>query len=192
MPLVLKAKAMVEERGPIIQCVSTFYKDYRGGSPYYNGAIDILHCDAIHAVDMLRFMGGEVDEVASDVQARAGARYDNMFNALVKFEGDAVGVLLTNWNVGSRVHTFEMHAEGISAYVNPDDRALIFADNASEPQVVTTQEAAGSDEARVYLGFRDENRHFIDCVKSGAQPQTHLRDAAESMDLVDWIFDEAW
>ena len=192
MPIMLKAKAMVEEHGPVIQCVSTFYKDYRGNPPYYRGAIDILHCDAIHSVDALRFMGGEPEDVAGDVQARAGARYDNMFNALIRFESDAVGVLLTNWNVGGRVHTFEMHAEGISAYVNPDDKALIFENGAAEPKVITTQEASGSDEARAYLGFAAENRHFIDCVKAGVQTRTDFRDAEKTMELADWIYDEAW
>ena len=189
-PVLNRARQIVEERGPIIQCVATFYKNHLGQPPYYRGAIDILSCDAIHAVDMLRWMGGEVQTVASDVQSFK-ASYANMFNALVRFDGGAVGVLLANWNVGARRHTFEMHAEGISAYVQPDDRALIYADNAAEPTVITTQDAAGSDEMRVFNGFAAENRHFIDCVKSGTQPNTRFADALRTMELVDMIYAEA-
>jgi len=191
IPLMVKAKAMVEERGPIIQCVSTFYKNHVGSPPYYRGAIDILSCDAVHAVDTLRYMGGDVIDLASDVQSR-NATFDNMFNAIVRFSTDAVGVLLTNWNVGARRHVFEMHAEGISAYVNPDESALIYADNENEPRVITTQEASGSNENRVYYGFAAENRHFINCVKAGINPQTNFQDAAKTMELVDWIYGEAW
>jgi len=190
-PIIVKAKELVSARGPMIQCVSTFYKNYLGQPPYYRGAIDVLACDAIHAVDMLRFMGGEVVEVASDVQSRK-ATYANMFNALVRFEDDGVGVLLANWNVGARRHTFEMHAEGISAYCNPDVGMEVYADNKGESQVITTQAAARSDEFRAYYGFAAENRHFIECVKRGAKPQTHFGDAQKSMELAEAIYAAAW
>jgi virulence factor len=192
IPLLNLARKRVLDRGPMIQCVSTFYKDHRGNGPYYNGAIDILSCDAVHAVDTLRWMGGNVEQVSSDVQSRAGACYDNMFNALVRFENGGVGVLLTNWNVGGRRHTFEMHGEGISAFVDPDDRALIYEDNATEPETITTQEASESEEFRFYSGFAAENRHFIDCVKAGKETGSTLRDAVKTMELVDWIYTMAW
>jgi len=192
MPLLVKAKAMVEARGPIIQCVSTFYKNFVGQPPYYRGAVDILTSDCIHAVDMLRWMAdSEVLDVASDVQFHK-ASYANMFNALVRFENECVGVLLGNWYVGARRHVFEMHAEGISAYCNPDDAALIFADNKPEPQVLSAKAVAGSDENRIFSGFAAENRHFIDCLKSGIAPQTNFHDALKTMLLVDTIYANSW
>ncbi len=190
-PLLNRVRDAVLERGPMLQCTSTFYKNYLDQPPYYRGAIDILSCDAVHAVDMLRWMGGEPDDVASDVRSFK-ASYDNMFNALIRFEGGAVGVLLTNWNVGARRHTFEMHAEGISAFCDPDGRAEIFADNVAEPEVITAQDVAGSDEMRVFNGFAAENRHFIDCIASGEAPETNLGDALKTMELVDKIYAEAW
>ena len=186
MPIVNQVMAKVAERGPILQCVSTFLKNYRAG-PYYRGATDVLTCDAIHAVDMLRHMGGEVARLASDVRA-IGVQYENAFNALLKFESGACGFLQTNWTVGKRVHTFELHADGISAFVNPDDRALIYTDNNEEPTVLTTQQAAGSEENRVYLGFEAENRHFVDSIKAGRQPLTHFGDAVRTMELVERIY----
>jgi len=185
-PLVNQALAAVRERGPLLQCVSTFLKCYRAG-PYYRGATDVLTCDAVHAVDMLRHMGGEVARLASDVRA-IGTQFDNAFNALVKFEGGGCGFLQTNWTVGKRVHTFEMHADGISAFVNPDDRALVYADGSDEPTVITTQQAAGSDEDRVYLGFEAENRHFVDSIRAFSEPLTNFADAARSMELVQRIY----
>ena len=182
IPAMLRAKEMVESRGPIIQCVATFYKNYVGQPPYYRGAVDILTSDMIHAVDTLRWMAGsEVLDVASDVQFYK-ATYANMFNALVAFESGAVGVLLGNWIVGARRHVFEMHAEGISAY----------ADNKPDPQVLSPKEVAGSDENRVYYGFAGENRHFIECVKSGSVPQTNFNEALKTMLLVEEIYRNAW
>jgi predicted dehydrogenase len=186
MPLVNQVMATVRERGPLLQCVSLFMKNYRSG-PYYRGASDVLTCDAVHAVDMLRHMGGEVARLVSDVRA-IGTEYENAFNALLKFESGACGFLQTNWTVGKRFHTFEMHADGISAFVNPDDRALVYADNNEEPTVLTTQQAAGSDESRVYLGFEAENRHFVDSIKTRREPLTCFADAVRTMELVERIY----
>ena len=59
IPAFRKCRDMVREVGLLNQCVATFYK-YHTAGPYYNGAIDVLSCDAVHAVDALRFIGGDV------------------------------------------------------------------------------------------------------------------------------------
>lgn len=187
IPLLVKAKEHVEARGPIIQTVATFYKNAMGAPPYYNGATDILSCDAVHAVDALRWMGGEATTVASDIRS-IHADYDNSFNALLQFENGATGVLLTNWMVGKRVHTFEMHAIGISAFVDGNDKAVIYSGNKEEGQILDAREVAGSDQNYKCYGFFDENRHFIDGIKAGKLPQTHFGDAVKTMELVECIY----
>lgn len=187
IPLIREVRRRVEERGPMLQCVATFYKHSIGAGPYYGGAVDILTCDAVHAVDMLRYMGGEPSRVASDVRA-LHATYDNSFNALIRFENGCTGVLLTNWVAGKRVHTFEMHAKGISAFIDADDKAVLYQDNKAEPIVLDVRAVAGSDENRKYYGFYDENRHFIDCIQQGRQPDTCFADAVKTMELVERIY----
>jgi len=188
IPLMRKVRALVEERGPIIQCMATFYKNAVGAwLPYYEGAVDVLTSDAIHAVDTLRWMGGETESVASDVN-RFYAEYSNSFNVLIRFKNGASGFLVTNWAVGKRVHTFEMHAKGISAFINPDDKALIYADNEEEPVTITAAEAAGSEDRVKYYGFYAENRHFIDCIKEDKAPETNFKDTAKTMELVNRIY----
>lgn len=187
IPIMVEAKRLVRERGEILQCVATFYKNSIGAGPYYNGAIDILTCDAVHAVDSLRWMGGDVTCVASDVRS-IYAEYHNSFNALMKHENGATGVLLTNWVVGKRVHTFEMHAKGISAFVNGDDKAFIYSDNKEEPIILDAKEFAGSSESNKYYGFYGESRHFIDCIKKSKMPETNFADAYKTMELVNSIY----
>ena len=187
IPLMVEARKIVEKRGPILQCAATFYKNHVGLGPYYDGAIDILTCDAVHAVDTLRWMGGEVVAAASDVR-KLHARYDNSFNARLRFEGGATGFLLTNWVVGKRVHTFEMHAKGISAFIDANDKASIYSDNKEEGQVLSAQGVAGSAENRKFYGFYSENRHFIDCIKRKQMPDTNFADALKTMELVERIY----
>lgn len=187
IPLAKKLREEVEKRGPIIQCVATFYKNYIDQGPYYDGAIDILRCDAIHAVDSLRWMAGEVKAVASDVRS-LHATYTNSYNALLRFESGACGILLTNWVAGRRFFTLEMHARGISAFIDPDDKGYLYKDGKAEGEVFDTKAVAGSKELFKYSGFYDENRHFIDCLKKKIEPMTNLEDALKTMELADKIY----
>jgi predicted dehydrogenase len=185
VPVVVQARRKVEERGAMTQCLARFVKS-GGTEAYYGGAVDILTCDAIHAVDTLRWMGGEVKKLVSKVDC-FHAPVENAFNALLEFESGATGILLTNWVTGRRIFSVEMHAQNISAYAEPDDRAVIYRDGSLEPEVILNTQAAGSDAPHRYLGFYDENRHFVDCVKSGQQPQTNFADAVKTMELVERI-----
>jgi virulence factor len=187
-PLILEAKKRIEERGAVTQCVARFVKNYVGGEPYYRGATDILTCDAIHSVDILRFICGEVKRVASDV-ANFHADYDNAFNALMKFENGACGILLTNWAAGKRTYCVEIYGKGIHACVDPEDRALIYRDGSLEAEVISVAEKFKDAKIYQYAGFLHENRHFIDCIKQGKEPVTNFSDAVKTMELVDRIYD---
>lgn len=187
IPLLQKVKGIVEEHGPIIQCMSTFHKN-TPSALYYDGIIDVLTCDAVHAVDALRWLGGgEVQAVASDINSFNSER-ENSFNAIVKFTSGASGYLCTNWAVGGRIHIFEMHATGISAYINPDaggSAKIYTSDGISE---ITSEEAAGSDLNYKSYGFYGESRHFVDSIKSDHQPMTCFDDAIKTMELVEAIY----
>ena len=175
--------------------VSCFYTNVPASdvAPYYRGAIDTLHCDAIHAVDSLRYYCGlsEVKSVASEVR-NLGAWYANSFNAIVHFENDSVGVLLINWRTGRRFLKFEFHSCGASAFADADGEANVWLDGQSEAALsMTCSEAAGSSEDGIVQGFYAENRAFIDAVKQGRQLHNSLGDAAKTMQLADMVYDYA-
>ena len=187
IPLLREVKTIVEKQGPIIQCMSTFHKN-TPDARYYDGVIDVLTCDAIHAVDALRWLGGgEVKAVASDINSFYSER-ENSFNALVKFTSGASGYLCTNWSVGGRIHTFEMHAREISAYINPDPggRAILHTPNGTTE--ITPEDAAGSDASHRAYGFYGESRHFVDSIQQNQQPLTCFADAVKTMELVTAIY----
>jgi len=186
IPAFRKCRDMVRDVNPLNQCVSTFYK-YHTAGPYYNGATEILTCDAVHAVDALRFMGGDVVKVAARVR-NLGMKFDTRFTALLEFASGAVGVLLANWQTGGREHTFEMHAAGISCFINPDEQIIVNRDGERKAEVFTPQEVAESDDNRIYYGFFHQSRHFVDCIQKGQEAETCFRDAAKTMELVDRIY----
>jgi virulence factor len=193
MPMLGEAKAMVQEKGPITQCVATFYKNALGRGMYFQGAVDILHCDAVHAVDTLRYLaGGEAVKVASSVRSLFKP-YPDSWLALVEFENGCVGVLLTNWAAGSRIHTFEIHGRGISAFLDWDNPGKIFADGQAKPVwQKTPAEAAGDDWDGKMYGYYQENRAFVDCLLNDTAPMTSLSDSVKSMELCDQIYRNAF
>jgi predicted dehydrogenase len=186
IPLMEKVKGMADERGPIVHGVAIFYKNMAESPPYYGGAIDTLTCDIIHAVDVLRWICGEPVRVASTIKS-IGADYQNSFNALAEFDSGATGALLSNFALGARIHTFEIHTKGFSSMIDPNDRALIY-DRTEDAKELSTFKVAGSKEFRVFYGFLQENRHFIDSIRNGTQPTTNLADAVKTMEFVDRIY----
>ncbi|MBM3500697.1 MAG: Gfo/Idh/MocA family oxidoreductase, partial [Armatimonadetes bacterium] len=77
IPLLTQCRDMVTERGDMLHCVATFYKHHFAGA-YYKGAIDILRCDCIHAVDTLRWMAGaDLADVVGDVRYLCEETYAN-------------------------------------------------------------------------------------------------------------------
>ena len=142
----------------------------------------------MHAVDVCRWLGSsDVAAVASDVR-EAYADYPNIFNALMRFENGCVGFLQANWVAGTRRHIFEIHGKGITAYIDPDDTAEVFTDGKTEPTVLDVNTVAGNDARYHAYGFFGESRHFIDCIKTGRQPDTNFADATKTMELVDSIY----
>ena len=186
-PVMAEAKKRITDRGEILQCQANFFKNQIGKPPYYNGAIDILTCDAIHAVDILRWIGGEPKKIYSSVRSLF-AGYDNSFNAFVEFEKGVIGFLATNWVSGRRIYSVEIHGKGIAALVNPETEAVIYADGDTAGEIIKTQDAAGSDELFKYAGFYFENRHFIDCIKEKRLPETNLTDSIKTMEFVENIY----
>ena len=188
-PVVVEGKKAVEERGPVHTAVATFYKNAMGAGPYYGGAADILTCDAIHAVDTLRYMcGGEVLSVASDCR-RLLAEHFTAHLALVRFSSGATGVLLTNWMTGRRFFTVEIHGPGISCFGDPEESLTLYADGKTEPlRTADLNDLAGSTDNYRACGPYDMNAHFIDCIRRGRQPNTNFDDALKTMELIDAIY----
>ncbi len=183
-PITAHCRERVLARGPMYQALSTFMKWYDGG-PYYGGGTDVLYSDVIHAVDTLRWMtGGNVQDVYSDIKAH-GTEYSTAHNALVRFDNGAAGLLQSNWRVGARQLRMEMHGDGISCLVTPEESAVIYERGKQPEHLIATDFSGGTE--MFHIGFLQEAKHFITCIKEGRQPDTNFSDALKTMKLCDEI-----
>ena len=186
-PLIVEGKKRIEEKGEVILTQANFFKNYLGQPPYYNGAIDILTCDAIHSIDLLRYIGGDVKKVKSIVKG-IFADYNNIFCSLIEFSSGAIGILSANWTSGKRIFSLEIHGKGIVVFVDPENQAMIYSDGKEEGESIDAKEFTGGKELFEIAGFLDENRHFIECIEKKKLPETNFSDAVKTMELVENIY----
>lgn len=191
-PLVRACWEKVTAAQPLHRLRVSYHKWYSPteGAPYYDGVIDILRCDAIHAVDAARFYAGlsEVKDVQSVVR-KVGTPYENCFQALVLFENGVVAGIDADWASGRRFFKFEFHAPGACAYVDIDGQGAVWEENQDCPGFESTADTIlDSSDIVVQGGFLAENQAFIDAVRTGQPPHNTLEDAAKTMQLIDAIY----
>ncbi|NLF62032.1 MAG: hypothetical protein GX574_12880, partial [Lentisphaerae bacterium] len=169
------------------------------------GSLPAFTSDTIHAVDLMRYLSGGRDaKKAAMVINRYDSPIDNAWNGICVFDNDVTGIIKANYRVGGRVHQFQIHGIGVSAFIDLGMGADISVQSrilshqgaisyslastgaAAENSVILDgKELAGSDQFYRFYGYYFEDRHFIDCVKSGDTPETCIQDAVHSIRLVE-------
>ena len=193
-PEVLAVRRMVRERGGAVHVGATYNKPLTvlGTPSMADMAPDPVICDAIHHVDLLRWLAGASQETAalpvevySEVQdgERPGA---HRHNASIRFDTGAIGGLMSHYGVGFRIQRAEVHADDFSAYLDltRTPKVELYAaaggDNGSatgEPIDLDLGDYAGSN----------ETGHFVDCILNDRTPWSTLDDAVHTMRLCEAV-----
>jgi predicted dehydrogenase len=197
-PAMTSIRQQVEVRGPIHFAEVEFLKstaDLTSPAGFYDGAIDPLTSDGVHAVDLVRWLcGGDVEEVHA-VGRRRGVPgpVPNAFTAHITFSTGAVGFVQYNQFTGQRIFRAEFHGSNSTGYVDADRESYFVADD-GEPEPQSSQQlslgiAPPEQELQPehWLGFWHESKHFIDCVAAGQKPSSDFADAVKSMELAQRI-----
>src|SRR5438309_803297 len=180
------AKRAVQETGRPSMAMAEFHKDMASEGPYYG--VSILRTDIIHVVDALRDLCGDAKEVTAHVdhQCLQWKGSYNLFNALIRFENGASGILSAHRTSGNRYERFEYHGRDISTYVRAPEQAEIYR-HGRPVELITGEGLTGSKDSRLTYGYKAENAHFVDCILEDRLPRTHFGDAVKTMELVDRI-----
>ena len=183
-PMVMQLREACLRRGPIVHAVCRFYKC--AITPFLD-ARDHMMDDGVHAIDTLRWMcGGEVVAVESTTR-RVMTPDINFIAATLHFDNGATGIMLNSWTSGRRIFAVEMHAPGICAEAEHEDKGRLYADGDTVGVEYDTRTVAGSDEFYVFGGFLAKNREFIDSLRTGQQPGSNFADAVKTMEVAEKI-----
>lgn len=182
-PIIVQAKQMVRERGPVTQLVGEFHKSITGLAK--SGKFPAILMDnmfletPIHALDTIRAIAeSDVSEVYSVVQ-RTISDYRDVHAALIVFENGCVAQLIANYTTNARLERYEIHGREISAYLEGVSQGTVYCDGSH--QKLSNSGSGGSVE---------QNRYFFDCVKSDTPislPAANLDEAVKTMELADQI-----
>lgn len=203
IPVVRRALAILAEHTNLTQAIGRFMKC--GTAAFDKGGISAFRADTIHAVDLVRAVADSPPAGAATVRGQSEDIVPNRWNSVVRFENGLTGVIQANYQTGGRTHTFEFHGPGASAFVNLgtggsqcEARLLIneseggyslAASGASGTDIreLDGKQIAGSEEFYRYYGFYDEDEHFVECVRSGREPETSIADSVKTFELVEML-----
>jgi len=203
IPLVREVTQLVEQHTRVTMVEGCFYKC--GTGAFDRGSTSAFVSDTIHAVDLVRWIAGGTPVETASVLASYDEPFVNAWSAVARFDNGVTGVIKGHYRTGGRVHKFEVHGAGVSAYINLGfgsaglDAVILSHEGKVQYSLAARGEGAegivrldgkalaGSDEFRKYYGFFPEDRHFIDCVKSGTQPETSIHDAVKTFRWVEQI-----
>ena len=203
IPLIQQVVRRMRELTPIQQVEGCFFK--HGDAAFYDGCASSLMCDTIHAIDCVRWIAGARPAQAATLIMRNDSPVDNAWNSIVRFENGITGIIKANYNTGGRVHSFEIHGPGASAYIDigfggmgASARILHFGGqgphsiSAAGPGKTDVETLdgigiAGSDEYFVYYGYLAEDEEFLRCVRTGERPLCDIGEAVASMEMVEML-----
>ena len=189
IPQVLAVRQQVHARGGAVHCAATYNKPLTQlGTPALDGiAPDPIICDAIHHVDLLRWLAGPSPTTAAQplevhAQVHDGERPgSHRQNAIVRFDTGAMGVMMSHYAVGYRIQRAEVHAEDFSGYME------LTKEPCCELYARTERLEAPLDLEAVGGADYNETRHFVDCILEDRIPWSTLDDAVHTMRLCEAI-----
>ena len=188
-PEVLAVRKLLQEQGGALQVAANYHK--LPSALARPGMREItppeIVCDAIHHVDLLRWLAGNAaTEAAGATEVFAhswsGERDGtSRYNAIITFDNDCHGTMMSHYGVGYRIQTAEAHAENMSAYLDLTGapQITLYVDGKLREEPLDLDAVGGID--------FNETRHFADCILNDTTPWSPLEDAVKTMELCEAI-----
>ncbi len=178
MPAMRRLKEWMTEQGPVRFLRASLLRWRRREPEFATGT-------AIHPLDALRFLGGDVVEVQTEARPY-GEGLDRDFEVRLRFASGLRASLDVIVDTGMHREHYVAFAEGRSAEVTvPGGYSSAHFPRgfrAHEKREITADEPAG-DDALVEAGFLGEHEAFLHALERGSAPDCRLQDAQHSVRL---------
>jgi predicted dehydrogenase len=212
IPLVREITKEFLKRAPLTHVEGRFYKN--SSSSFYGGCAGSFVCDVIHVIDLVRHLaaGGEgkrsaLRDAATLERIDPKSRIPDAWYSAMTFENGVTAAVRANYSTGGRVHQFELHGPGASAFIdlgfggagargkllyNPGPGSHSISAAGADRQEILEFDGiglAGSDRYEVYYGYQEEDRRFIQTVLANPGGTDPLRTGEDysSMELVEQL-----
>lgn len=162
--------------------------------------------DIVHATDLLRDLAAAEVAAAATVAGRfSGCPVDNAWSSVMRFTNGVTGTLRANYQTGGRVHSFEIHGPGASAFLNLGfggaqcEATVLYHEGKSMYSLAAAgvggqnsrqfdgMALAGSDQFHAYYGYLQEDMDFVRSLQTGEPPLCTIADAVGTMELVETL-----
>lgn len=144
--------------------------------------------NAIHMVDLMRWICGEAVEVVASSQFTDPHRETSCV-AHIRFER-TIGVLVANRTCGQWMERIATYGSGKSVIAEAPEHVKV-VDNRQSHETALTPLASGWATVQDRLGFRQEVEDFLRVVEHGGELRTSARDALETHRLMHRILEAA-
>jgi len=137
--------------------------------------------NAIHMVDLMRWVCGEAQEVVAASQF-SDPHYETSCLAQIQFPR-TLAVLVANRSCGQWMERIATYGAGKTVVAEAPERVTV-VDGRQAHDTFLTPLAMGWASVQDRLGFRQEVEDFLQVVQSGGEVRTPARDALETHRLV--------
>jgi predicted dehydrogenase len=137
----------------------------------------------IHGVDLMRYIGGDIQDVKATHRAYKEQNGDN-FGALITFKNRAIGSYRSHWQSPGR-WSIDIYGVGIRAHLEPIEEGVIVENN-KKPRSIEPN----SIDKKHKPGFYLQNRYFIDRLKDKKvieYPACSIEESVKTMELIEKI-----
>ena len=185
---LLKGREMLLEAGPVRSISVEAHEDLARVRENPKFSEEVARrwsaANGIHALDLLRFFGGDVARVESVSRVVEGPMPD-CCTATVEFVDGAIGRALMDWFAPGG-HRFEVRTTGATLTSDPYNYAPVLHRRGRPSVTIELEEI----DRRYKAGFYRQDETFVKCVVEGTPlpfPACDLDDAVKTMALIDAI-----
>ena len=177
IPEVLAVKRMLLSHGGAVQVAAVYHKQV---TVLADPTPDSIICDAIHHVDLVRWLAGSSLETSGEVTwveadsgegARKGTR---RYNAVFGFESGCRGTMMSHMGVGFRIQRLEAHAEDFSAYVDLTASPVCELYEEGGYLLLSLQPLTADQQQQALRAWRREDFLRPECLRPGVSPSLHV------------------
>jgi len=170
LPYLNTAKSWISELGPLRYVRATQVRSARSEP-------DFIWSTAIHVLDALRSIVGEISDFEPDVQRRFSALW---YVISLRFESGATGNIEVLPTAGMVEESYELFGEGFRARVTAGSGTQRSLECWREGQKVLEENASDDQPEDLRNGGYQEVVEFVRALKSGTRPRPEIQDIMPS------------